>query len=147
MRPPRALPAAHFDRNERCAYFGDRTLGRRHPSGLAAKALAPAGRFPSGLCSLDIWQTEIVLRRSKIFIVIGIQIGHQSRVPLIPPHFGHDDDVSAGALAKAEHDLVADFRRELERSAALCSLCLCGEIPHAKVSIFLTFETWKEVKL
>ena len=26
MRPPRALPAAHFDRNERYAYFGDRTL-------------------------------------------------------------------------------------------------------------------------
>ena len=26
MRPPRALPAAHFDRNERHAYFGDRTL-------------------------------------------------------------------------------------------------------------------------
>ena len=28
MRPPRALPAAHFDRNERYAYFGDRTLAR-----------------------------------------------------------------------------------------------------------------------
>src|SRR5206468_12820819 len=27
MRPPRALPAAHFDRNETYAYFGDRTLG------------------------------------------------------------------------------------------------------------------------
>jgi len=26
MRPPRALPAAHFDRNESYAYFGDRTL-------------------------------------------------------------------------------------------------------------------------
>jgi hypothetical protein len=26
MRPPRALPAAHFDRNERYAYFGDSTL-------------------------------------------------------------------------------------------------------------------------
>ena len=26
MRPPRALPAAHFDRNETYAYFGDRTL-------------------------------------------------------------------------------------------------------------------------
>src|SRR5262249_47640754 len=26
MRPPRALPAAHFDRNERYAYFGNRTL-------------------------------------------------------------------------------------------------------------------------
>jgi hypothetical protein len=26
MRPPRALPAAHFDRNERYAYSGDRTL-------------------------------------------------------------------------------------------------------------------------
>jgi hypothetical protein len=26
MRPPRALPAAHFDRNERHAYLGDRTL-------------------------------------------------------------------------------------------------------------------------
>ena len=26
MRPPRALPAAHFDRNERHAYFGNRTL-------------------------------------------------------------------------------------------------------------------------
>jgi len=25
-RPPHALPAAHFDRNERYAYFGDRTL-------------------------------------------------------------------------------------------------------------------------
>jgi hypothetical protein len=25
MRPPRALPVAHFDRNERYAYFGDRT--------------------------------------------------------------------------------------------------------------------------
>src|SRR5262249_45613073 len=25
MRPPRALPTAHFDRNERYAYFGDRT--------------------------------------------------------------------------------------------------------------------------
>ena len=25
MRPPRALPAAHFDRNERYAYFGART--------------------------------------------------------------------------------------------------------------------------
>jgi hypothetical protein len=25
MRPPRALPAPHFDRNERNAYFGDRT--------------------------------------------------------------------------------------------------------------------------
>src|SRR6202007_668792 len=25
-RPPRALPAAHFDRNETYAYFGDRTL-------------------------------------------------------------------------------------------------------------------------
>jgi hypothetical protein len=28
MRPPRALPAAYFDRNERYAYFGDRTLAR-----------------------------------------------------------------------------------------------------------------------
>ena len=27
MRPPRVLPAAHFDRNERYAYFADRTLG------------------------------------------------------------------------------------------------------------------------
>jgi hypothetical protein len=26
MRPPRSLPATHFDRNERYAYFGDRTL-------------------------------------------------------------------------------------------------------------------------
>jgi len=26
MRPPRALPAAHFDRNESYAYFGDRAL-------------------------------------------------------------------------------------------------------------------------
>jgi len=25
MRPPRALPAAHFDRNERHAYLGERT--------------------------------------------------------------------------------------------------------------------------
>src|SRR6516162_5811089 len=31
MRPPRALPAAHFDRNERYAYFGDRTLARWLP--------------------------------------------------------------------------------------------------------------------
>ena len=29
MRPPGALPAAHFDRNERYAYFGDRTLKKR----------------------------------------------------------------------------------------------------------------------
>src|SRR5215472_4014325 len=28
MRPPRALPAAHFDLNERYAYFADRTLMR-----------------------------------------------------------------------------------------------------------------------
>jgi len=31
MRPPRALPAAHFDRNESYAYFGDRTLNERVP--------------------------------------------------------------------------------------------------------------------
>src|SRR5215468_2537112 len=37
MRPPRALPAAHFDRNERHAYFGDRTLVHRlvNPFGFA----------------------------------------------------------------------------------------------------------------
>jgi len=29
MRPPRALPAAHFDRNESYAYFGDRALEQR----------------------------------------------------------------------------------------------------------------------
>ena len=29
-------------------------------------------------CCLDIWKTEIVLRRSKIFIVIGIRIALSS---------------------------------------------------------------------
>ena len=34
MRPPRALPAAHFDRNESYAYFGDRTLAPRLRGGM-----------------------------------------------------------------------------------------------------------------
>jgi hypothetical protein len=34
-------------------------------------------------CSLDIWKTKIVLRRSKIFIATGIQIAVSS-VVLLP---------------------------------------------------------------
>ena len=35
-------------------------------------------RYGAVPCSLDIWKTEIVLRRSKIFIVIGLQIALSS---------------------------------------------------------------------
>jgi len=43
MLPPRALPAAHFDRNESYAYFGDRTLLRLEHTGVSLDN-APAVR-------------------------------------------------------------------------------------------------------
>src|SRR6516165_3020428 len=45
MRPPRALPAAHFDRNERYAYFGDSTLNCEWPV-QRRKTNDPGGPFP-----------------------------------------------------------------------------------------------------
>jgi hypothetical protein len=44
MRPSRALPPAHFDRNERYAYFGDRTLSVQQISCLR---LCRVGLLPS----------------------------------------------------------------------------------------------------
>ena len=48
-------------------------LGERVQRGRASQPLE--GHCLQRPCSLDIWKTEIVLRRSKILIVIGIQIG------------------------------------------------------------------------
>jgi len=48
---------------------------------LRARALKQPLRVrgrPARVCSLDIWKNENVLRRSKIFIVIGIQIAVSS---------------------------------------------------------------------
>jgi len=42
MRPPRALPAAHFDRNESYAYFGDRALARKNQAEAEAARLLRA---------------------------------------------------------------------------------------------------------
>ena len=78
MRPPRALPAAHFDRNERYAYFGDRTirqakagfgrsaaLGKRKKEGLALKARHKDNQLAK---TLDPWlEVENIMRLEARF--------------------------------------------------------------------------------
>ena len=48
------------------------------PRRLGVASNAPGAALRAALCNLDIWKTEIVLRRSKIFIVIGIPIALSS---------------------------------------------------------------------
>ena len=55
MRPPRALPAAYLDRNERYAYFGDRTL---------ADASTPGGQDSPKLSLEEILNAFFVLSNS-----------------------------------------------------------------------------------
>jgi len=54
MRPPRALPAAYFDRNERYAYFGDRTPVYRNPN----LDVAPPG--------LDVETFAVSLEKARV---------------------------------------------------------------------------------
>ena len=64
MRPPRALPAAYFDRNERYAYFGDRTPVYRNPN----LDVAPSG--------LDIETFAVSLEKARVphrFVTRGWQ--------------------------------------------------------------------------
>ena len=79
----------------------------------------PEAGASAPVCSLDIWKTEIVLRRSKIFIVIDIQIALSS----------------VGAAYYGQH-LHADLHPYRFRGAGAAELLKRFNVPHDQRYIF-----------
>src|SRR5262249_53470332 len=86
-------------------YFVLLVLSRFNNAGLSPALISAPWRTGTGVLarrwSLDIWKTEIVLRRSKIFIATGIQIAVSSvGAAYYGQHLHTDLHPYARALAK-----------------------------------------------
>ena len=78
-RPAKAGPAAHFDRNERYAYFGDRTLARTPHRSQGLSILPPfhpsirqsPRSLPAIVCLIktnQVGKTVVSIRKSQVYM-------------------------------------------------------------------------------